>query len=203
MSKRPAEPETEADGGNPPAPPSKSKALIVGAIAAISCGAAGGATYFLAPTPFGQQHAAAKSPSGAHEDGRKKATTKAEPHGAKNGGGGDESASPGDSAAFIVRGDIGVFVPRPVIVSLKPQGRIRYLKVGLAIETTAESESAFIEGELRIIDVLNSYLRAVPVSALEDPAAMARIREQIARRVQFVVDTAPVNAVLITDFILS
>jgi len=191
--------------------------VVVAALsAAAACGIAGAASYLVAPVamnafaPAGAQknlppdaaaaapaHAVAtkaKAPKSSHSE-----KSKAEKKGAAEKPLGDGN----DNAGFRVTGGAGVFVMRPIIVTLKPQGRIRYLKVGLAVETTPESEDIFVDRELHIIDVVMSYLRAVPISAIEDPIAMARIREQISRRVAFVVDPAPVNAILITDFILS
>lgn len=118
----------------------------------------------------------------------------------------EDRASDGSSKSggeFRMQGEIGLYVPNDIVVTISPQGRARYLKIGLAVETTPESETIFIEQGLRIRDILNAYLRAVTLSALEDPSAMARLRAQIARRIALVVDPAPVNAVLITDFILS
>ncbi len=180
--------------------------------AAACCGAAGAASYMLTPASLftapesaaagGEDHKpAAKSNAGTRKSPAQSVDKSG--HQKKAGAKKTEGAVDAGASTFFVTGSMGVFTPRPIVVSLKPQGRVRYLKVILAVETTPESERAFIEGELRIIDTLTSYLRAVPVSALEDPAAMARIREQIGRRIAFIVDPAPVNAVLITDFILS
>ncbi len=218
MSDKKEPPKEEATGDDAPAPGRKSGLLPTALAAAACCGAAGAASYMLAPAAlFSTKEAASETaaPEAAapehaaadqkHSD-KKHAADKKEKnggHGKKDDKNKSEDAGAAGGTAFFVRGSTGVFAPRPIVVTLKPQGRIRYLKVILAIETTPESEHVFMDGELRIIDILTSYLRAVPVSALEDPAAMARIREQIARRVAFVVDPAPVNAVLITDFILS
>lgn len=216
MSKKNEPPKEEAQSDADPAPARKSGILPTALAAAACCGAAGAASYMLAPAAlFSSREAqsAAATEDAAHGGAaeKKPADKKhaAEKPAKKSGHEKKDDKKKGEdlgetgSTAFFVRGSTGVFTPRPIVVSLKPQGRIRYLKVILAVETTPESEHAFIEGELRIIDILTSYLRAVPVSALEDPAAMARIREQIARRIAFIVDPAPVNAVLITDFILS
>ncbi|MDZ7628413.1 MAG: flagellar basal body-associated FliL family protein [Parvularculaceae bacterium] len=204
----------DAPTGDAPALAPKSRLFSTALAAAACCGAAGAASYFFAPaalfSTLEAESAAtpeAASPSEAVEkkpedDKRADKKEKKSGYNKKDDTKTDDAREAG-ATAFFVRDSTGVFALRPIVVTLKPQGRIRYLKIILAIETTPESEHAFMEGELRIIDILTSYLRAVPVSALEDPAAMARIREQIARRVAFVVDSAPVNAILITDFILS
>jgi flagellar FliL protein len=194
----------------------KSPRLVLAVLAAAAiCGVAGVVSYMAAPMALGASTKASNEDAnrghdgGAKPRGKKTAskTEKEQSNAKKAGAGKREAASAGDAisahSTFVTNGSIGVFLLRPIIVSLKPQGRIRYLKVSLAVETTPESEHVFIDHELRIVDILNSYLRAVPLDAIEDPAVMERIREQIARRVSFIVDPAPVQAVLITDFILS
>ncbi|HBS35996.1 MAG TPA: hypothetical protein DEA50_13100 [Parvularcula sp.] len=222
MSKPKKPKEEEASGEAGDAPAQKPRFLPIALAAAACCGAAGAAGYMLTPSSLFASPTAASGEQAEAESGDKPHTDKKAPekkhaaeksakeghdkkggHDKKDGEKKTEDAGETGATAFFVKGETGVFAPRPIVVSLKPQGRIRYLKVILAVETTPESELAFMESELRIIDILTSYLRAVPVTALEDPAAMARIREQIARRIAFIVDPAPVNAVLITDFILS
>jgi flagellar basal body-associated protein FliL len=207
-----------ADGDEAPGQPlgRKRSAIVVVAAAVFTFAATGGAVFLLSPfgaaekggdmlkTPAeekkketdSQAHSAVnrdvlKAKSGPKKSKEKKSTKDS------------EEALTQERALFVVRGDTGIFIPRPIVVTIMPQGRIRYLKVGLAVETSVEAEDAFFDNELRIIDILNGYLRSVPISALEDPTAMVRIREQIARRIRFIVEDAPVDAVLITDFILS
>jgi hypothetical protein len=55
----------------------------------------------------------------------------------------------------------------------------------------------------RILDVLNSYLRAIDTAAIEDPQAMARLRAQMLRRVQIVTGEGRVRDLLITEFVLN
>lgn len=205
-----------AESGDAPA--KKRSIAAVAAVAAIICGATGAGAWFVAPNFLGGQHRATTagkaekdtpSDHGVETKGdhgvdkkidskkSKKAKKEIDAHASA------EVDIASGASSFSRRGDVGVFLPRPIVVSLSPQSRVRYLKVTLAIETTPDGEAAFMDNELRIIDALGSYLRAVPVDAIEDPSSMARIREQIARRVRFVVDPAPVHAVLITDFILS
>lgn len=187
--------------------------LIIGASLAAG-GAAAAAVYFLAPASllsqpkFGGAEVAdsENDPSGNALGGE----TKTKKPGArsdtnKNEGKGDHGKSDGENveSKFHIVGDVGVFSPDPIVVSIRPVGRVRYLKLGYVVETSPDYGDVFIERENRLRDTLNIYLRAVDVAALEDPASMGRIREQIARRVAVVVDPAPVLTVLITDFILS
>jgi flagellar FliL protein len=55
----------------------------------------------------------------------------------------------------------------------------------------------------RILDVLNSYLRAIDVASIEDPQAMARLRAQMLRRIQIVTGEGRVRDLLVTEFVLN
>ncbi len=53
------------------------------------------------------------------------------------------------------------------------------------------------------MDVLNGYLRAVDVPALEDPSSLIRLRAQMLRRVQIVTGEGRVRDLLIIEFVLN
>ena len=55
----------------------------------------------------------------------------------------------------------------------------------------------------RILDVLNTYLRAVEVRDLEEPAALVRLRAQMLRRVQVVTGEGRVRDLLVTEFVMN
>lgn len=55
----------------------------------------------------------------------------------------------------------------------------------------------------RVIDVLNSYLRAVDLAELEDRTALIRLRAQMLRRIKMVVGTGRVNDLLIMEFVMN
>lgn len=192
-----AEPEKEPASAANRKPP---LALIAACVAA--CGAGGAGVYFAAPASlFSRERVAGASveiATPAH--GEKKKKTNAS-HGARD----EETKESGDDASgrFRIVGETGVYTPEAIVISIRPSGRVRRLKLAIAVETDIDSEAAFLARDLRIRDALNTYLRAVDVAALEDPAAMDRIRAQIARRIELVVSPTPVRAVLITDFILS
>lgn len=194
--------------------PSKRKLpLVMIAVAILGAGAAGAGAYFVNPVALLQPKIASDQSDGSHAknsaDKRdtghssassKKNSDKSNAHGTKTSES-DEAES--GSTSFKIIGDRGVYSPDPLLISIRPTGRVRYLKVGYAVETDPDVGDVFAESELRIRDSLNLYLRAVDIEALEDPAGMSRIRTQIARRISLIVTPAPVHAVLITDFILS
>ena len=56
---------------------------------------------------------------------------------------------------------------------------------------------------LRVIDVMNAYLRAVEPESLSLPGALIALRAQILRRVNLVIGSERVNDVLVMEFVLS
>ena len=167
-----------ADEDEPPK--KKSKALLFGLIGAVVLG--GGAFYGvfsgMIPLPFGGDESVVE----AKED-------PAEP--AK-----DEFSNPVDTAA--------AFVPiEEMIISLGPEVSAKHLKVQVSIEVEPGTEGDVQSISPRIADVLNTYLRAIDGTELEDPRSMTRMRAQILRRVRLVAPQGAVRDVLIQQFVLN
>ncbi len=210
-SKEPAMADTSAEE---PSGKKKKPPILILAAALAACGAGGAGVYFLAPPSLfapkdaEEEHVEAAGAHGEKPDAhggeaahkKDKTAKKKDAHGGEGAGEDGQSDAP---RRFAIIGDRGVYTPGEIVVSIRPSGRVKHLKLSIAIETSVDSEQIFAEREPRIRDALNTYLRAVDVAALEDPAGMGRIRAQIARRVEFVVAPAPVHAILITDFILN
>lgn len=96
------------------------------------------------------------------------------------------------------------FLPmEPIMVSLPPGSSARYLRFTGQIETDPASAVEVEQLMPRILDVLNTYLRAVEVTDLEQPAAISRLRAQMLRRVQVVTGEGRVRDLLITEFVLN
>ena len=55
----------------------------------------------------------------------------------------------------------------------------------------------------RVVDVLNSYLRALDPADLESASALTRLRAQMLRRVQTVAGQDRVNDLLVMEFVLN
>ena len=55
----------------------------------------------------------------------------------------------------------------------------------------------------RVLDVLNSYLRAVEIRQLQDPGALLKLRAQMFRRVQIATGEGRVRNFLITEFVVN
>ena len=175
----------EAGGTEDDAPPKKkSKALLFGLIGAVLLG--GGAFYGvysgLVPLPFGGEDA-------AHETAAKD-------------GEGDENADEGVHAGMKID-DVAFVGMDDLIISLGPDATARHLKVAVSLEVSPDQQVAVQEMSPRILDVLNTFLRAVDETELENPRAMMRLRAQMLRRVRLVSPPGSIRDVLIEQFILN
>ena len=96
-----------------------------------------------------------------------------------------------------------VYVPiEPLVVSYAQDGRSRHLRFRAELEVP-DAEAGEVKRLMpRVIDVLNTYLRALRISDLEETAALLRLRAQMLRRVQTVVGHERVNNLLVMEFIL-
>ena len=90
----------------------------------------------------------------------------------------------------------------PLVVSIGRAGDGRYLRFSAQLEVAAADVEEVTLLSPRVLDVLNSYLRAVETADIEDPAAMARLRAQMLRRVQLVTGEGRVRDLLITEFVI-
>lgn len=96
------------------------------------------------------------------------------------------------------------FLPlEKIVISLGARANARHLQVGLGLEVVPESKADVELLVPRILDVANTYLRAVEVRDLEEPAALARIRAQLLRRIQIVTGEGRVRDLLVTEFVLN
>lgn len=99
--------------------------------------------------------------------------------------------------------DIAFVALEPVVISLGRGGSASHLKFTAQLEVAKSYADEVAVLMPRILDVLNSYLRAVAVADLEDPSAMARLRAQMLRRVQIVTGEGRVRDLLVTEFVLN
>lgn len=116
-------------------------------------------------------------------------------------GGGEESA-PGEAAPGPLTGV--AFVPlETLVISLGPDSRSEHLRFSAQVEVVDSAQDDVTLLAPRILDVLNSYLRAIDTADIENPAAMARLRAQMLRRIQIVTGEGRVRDLLITEFVLN
>lgn len=96
------------------------------------------------------------------------------------------------------------FVPiEPLVISLGNRGTSQHLRFAAQLEVGAAYQAEVEQLKPRILDVLNSYLRAVEITELEDPTALVRLRAQMLRRMQIVTGEGRVRDLLITEFVLN
>lgn len=99
--------------------------------------------------------------------------------------------------------DIGFVAVTPVTIPLGAAGRNQNLRLTAQLEV-AKPHMAEVSALMpRILDVMNSYLRAVEVAQLQDPSALVRIRAQLLRRIQIVTGTGRVRDLLVTEFMIN
>lgn len=113
-----------------------------------------------------------------------------------------DHASQGEGSA----GDMPdvAFVPvDPLVVSIGQGARAQHLRFRAQLEVVP-ARRADVEALMpRVVDVLNSYLRALELADLSDAAALVRLRAQMLRRVQIVTGEGRVNDLLIMEFVLN
>lgn len=96
------------------------------------------------------------------------------------------------------------FVPLdPLTITLGPDSAARHLRFAAQLECTPGHAEELRQMAPRIMDVLNSYLRAVDVRQLEDPATLPKLKAQMLRRIQIVTGEGRVTDLLISEFVLN
>lgn len=96
------------------------------------------------------------------------------------------------------------FVPiEPLVISLSGDGQTRHLRFRAELEVQRDDAPEIARLMPRIVDVLNTYLRALTVADLEDKSALFRLRAQMLRRVQIVTGRDGINDLLIMEFVLN
>lgn len=109
------------------------------------------------------------------------------------GGGGHEA--PAAEVAFVAL--------EPIMTTLPAGASARALRFTgqLEVDPAHAAEVAMLAP--RVLDTLGTYLRAVDVADLGNPAAVQRLRAQMLRRVQVVTGEGRVRDLLVTEFILN
>ena len=173
-----------------------SKLLLFAALGAVLLGGGVFAGIFLGVIPVpaalgGKDAAAAYAEGDSHAE-------------AKAGQGHDGSHKPppkrASDASFVVPGFMDLDA---LVISLGPNAHARHLRAAFTLETAPDALEAVAALRPRILDVLNTYLRAVDERDFEAPHAMPRLRAQMLRRVQLVTPPGSVSDVLIREFVLN
>lgn len=113
-----------------------------------------------------------------------------------------EDATEEDTPVVADMPDV-TFVPvEPLIVSLSDRGS-GTLRFRAQLEVRSQYKTEVERLLPRVVDVLNSYLRAVAIEDIRNSAALVRLRAQMLRRVQIVTGGDRVSDLLIMEFILN
>ncbi|GLS85202.1 flagellar basal body protein FliL [Cypionkella aquatica] len=116
-------------------------------------------------------------------------------------GSGDGHAA--DEAAPNPLPDISFVPVDSVIVSIGPGEDGRHLRFTSQLEVAGPRTAEVTSLLPRIVDVMNSYLRALDANEFDDPAALVRMRAQLLRRIQIVTGENRVRDLLVTEFVLN
>ncbi|MCP5036726.1 MAG: flagellar basal body protein FliL [Rhodobacteraceae bacterium] len=96
------------------------------------------------------------------------------------------------------------FVPLdPLVISLGGASNPRHLRFRAELEVEPAYQDDVTELVPRVLDVLNSYLRAVELRDLENSSALVNLRAQMLRRIQLVTGEGRVRDLLIMEFVLN
>lgn len=110
-----------------------------------------------------------------------------------------DSQSPGAPAVT----DIAFVSVDPLVISLIDGTARQHLRFRAELEVPSQYQDEVETLLPRVTDVLNSYLRALELNDLSNPAALVRLRAQMLRRIKVVVGDNRVNDLLIMEFVLN
>ena len=117
------------------------------------------------------------------------------------GGTSEETETPPPAATIPAP---GAFLPiDPIIISLGASSPNRHLSFRAQLEVPTAAAAEVTALMPRIVDVLNSYLRAVDVREFDSPHGLVRLRAQMLRRVQLIVGDGKVSDLLVMEFVLN
>lgn len=96
------------------------------------------------------------------------------------------------------------FVPvAPVVISVSGLAGVTHLRFAAEIEVDP-AHKAEVEALIpRVVDVFNSYLRAVDPALFSERAALVKVRAQLLRRVQLILGPDRARDLLVTEFVLN
>ncbi len=98
-----------------------------------------------------------------------------------------------------------VEIDPPLVISLGNGSSSRHLRFRASLEVEPPQYQEDVTKLVpRVLDVLNSYLRAVEMRDIEDPSALLMLRAQMLRRIQLVTgEGGRVRDLLIMEFVLN
>lgn len=115
----------------------------------------------------------------------------------------DESQGAGGAGPIEALPPVAFVTLEPLVISVGGAAVNRHLRFRAALEVDPGHEADVSKLIPRVVDVLNSYLRAVEMADLEDPGALIDLRAQMLRRIQLVTGEGRVRDLLIMEFVLN
>lgn len=103
----------------------------------------------------------------------------------------------------VVTDDVVFIALEPMTISMPPGSDRRLLRLVAQLDVAPENAAAVEALTPRILDILNTYLRALRVEDFESPTALLRLRTHMLHRVQVVTGQGVVRDLLITEFVLN
>lgn len=91
--------------------------------------------------------------------------------------------------------------PLTITIATNPKPRHLRFRSQLEVPTAYKEEVELVLP--RVVDVFNTYLRALRIEDIEDPSALTRLRSQMLRRVNIVTGEGRVNDLLIMEFVIN
>jgi len=116
---------------------------------------------------------------------------------------GHEDTAKADAVKASPLPDIDFVAVSPLVINLGEGASARHLRFQAQIEVNKPYAADVTQILPRIVDVLNSYLRAVEIQELEDRSSLVRLRAQMLRRIQLVAGEGRVRDLLIMEFVLN
>lgn len=112
-----------------------------------------------------------------------------------------EPAGHGAEGTPDATSDITFVALEPLVISLpENQSHLRF-RAQLEVPTAHSREVEKLMP--RVVDVLNTYLRALKTEDLTDGESLARLRAQMLRRIQIATGDGRVNDLLIMEFVVN
>jgi flagellar FliL protein len=99
--------------------------------------------------------------------------------------------------------DVAYVAVEPLVISVGNGATGKHLRFRAHLEVAPRHQAEVESLMPRVVDVLNSYLRALELSDLTDSTALVRLRSQMLRRIQIVTGGERVNDLLIMEFVLN
>lgn len=106
------------------------------------------------------------------------------------------------SSASNLPEDIGFVAIDPLTISLGRSSGLN-LRFRAQLEIREQNRTEVEKLMPRIVDVLNSYLRAVEIDDIEGTASLVKLRAQMLRRIEVVVGSDRVQDLLVMEFVVN